>query len=136
MKYLYKFCFLFTSQPYVREYRDHTLLLFIRDPSYQALIFISFSILYTSNPINQCQLRKSIETILPYRIPNNISLYEHKESSYPPIVTKRLPKSINKLPEIWSMEGDLRKAAPPYQNAFRLPREDKVQFFLFSLFIT
>ena len=55
---------------------------------------------------------------MPYTKPNNVPLYIHKESNHPPIITKNLPKSINKrLSEISSDERSFKRAAPIYQNA-------------------
>ena len=54
----------------------------------------------------------------PYSKPGNTHLYVHVESNHPPIITKRIPQSIEtRLSNISSNEEVFNNAKPEYENA-------------------
>ena len=57
-------------------------------------------------------------TYRPYRKPNDLPIYVHKESNHPPSTTRELPKMVNKrLNSISCNEQVFKEASPVYQAA-------------------
>ena len=56
----------------------------------------------------------------PYRKPNNVPLYIHKQSNHPPVILKNLPAAINKRVSALSCDSEVFEAAKPeYEEALR-----------------
>lgn len=59
-------------------------------------------------------------SFMPYRKPNDLPVYIHKESNHPPTIKKELPRMISKrVSELSSNEQIFNRACPMYEKALK-----------------